>query len=169
MVLRDIPKLIDEPTIGLDVVVKDNIRKAIAAINAEEKTTVILTTHDLGDIETLSKRIVMIDKGRNVFSGTVGDLKESYGQMRQLNFELERAEELEKLDYKSRFNLSDDDIALKSDGLSCEVRFNSAHAPVSEVVSYTLATAKVSDISVKDADIEEIIRRLYQKGVEADA
>lgn len=165
------PKVLflDEPTIGLDVVVKDNIRKAIAAINAEEKTTVILTTHDLGDIETLSKRIVMIDKGRNVFEGTVSDLKESYGQMRQLNFELERAEELEKLDYKSRFNLSDDDIALKSDGLSCEVRFNSAHAPVSEVVSYTLATAKVSDISVKDADIEEIIRRLYQKGVEADA
>ena len=49
------------------------------------------------------------------------------------------------------------------------MRFNSAHAPVSEILSYTLSTAKVSDISVKDADIEEIIRRLYQKGVETDA
>ena len=62
------PKVLflDEPTIGLDVVVKDNIRKAIAKINEEEHTTVVLTTHDLEDIELLSKRIVMIDKGSKV-------------------------------------------------------------------------------------------------------
>ena len=65
------PKVLflDEPTIGLDVVVKDNIRKAIEHINHHEKTTVILTTHDLADIEQLSKRIVMIDKGSKVFDG----------------------------------------------------------------------------------------------------
>ena len=62
------PKVLflDEPTIGLDVVVKDNIRKAITKINEEEHTTVVLTTHDLEDIELLSKRIVMIDKGSKV-------------------------------------------------------------------------------------------------------
>ena len=67
------PKVLflDEPTIGLDVVVKDNIRKAIEKINAEEHTTVILTTHDLEDIELLAKRIVMIDKGSKVFDGKI--------------------------------------------------------------------------------------------------
>ena len=80
------PKVLflDEPTIGLDVVVKDNIRKAIAKINEEEHTTVVLTTHDLEDIELLSKRIVMIDKGSKVFDGKITDLKEKYGQMREL-------------------------------------------------------------------------------------
>ena len=65
------PKVLflDEPTIGLDVVVKDNIRKAIKAINEEENTTVILTTHDLQDVENLCNRIVMIDKGLKVFDG----------------------------------------------------------------------------------------------------
>ncbi len=165
------PKVLflDEPTIGLDVVVKDNIRRAIAQINAEEKTTVILTTHDLSDIELLANRIVMIDKGKNVFDGTVGELKQNYGQMRELNFELQSAEALKSLEYKSRFDLGDEDLFIESDGVKVTVRFNSELVPVSDMLSYTLSMVGVSDISVKDADIEEIIRRLYKKEVRIDA
>lgn len=164
------PKVLflDEPTIGLDVVVKDNIRKAIEKINAEDQTTVILTTHDLADIELLSKRIVMIDKGKNVFDGKISDLKAKYGQMRELVFVLENPRDLEKLGYKEHFNFCDDDLTIKKDGISVNVRFNSSVVPVAEMLSYTLSKITVKDISVTDADIEEIIRRLYKQEVTAD-
>ncbi len=164
------PKVLflDEPTIGLDVVVKDNIRKAIEKINAEEQTTVILTTHDLSDIELLSKRIVMIDKGKNVFDGKITELKAKYGQMRELEFIPQNMNELSKLDYRSKFNFDDDDICVKTDGPTVNVRFNSAVSPVPAMLSYTLDHISVKDMSVKDADIEEIIRRLYKQEVTVD-
>ena len=162
------PKVLflDEPTIGLDVVVKDNIRKAIAKINEEEHTTVVLTTHDLEDIELLSKRIVMIDKGSKVFDGKITDLKEKYGQMRELAFVSPDENVLKALGYAEKFRLSDDDLIQEQDGTSCKIRFNSAIVPVSDMLSYTLSKINVKDINVKDADIEEIIRRLYKEGVE---
>ena len=161
------PKVLflDEPTIGLDVVVKDNIRKAIEHINKHEKTTVILTTHDLADIELLAKRIVMIDKGKNVFDGTIPELKTKYGQIRELHFDTDTPNINKILSYKEHFNFPDEDIWVEADGSSVKVRFNSQIVPVSEMLSYTLNKAKINDISVKDADIEEIIRRLYKQGV----
>ena len=74
------PKVLflDEPTIGLDVVVKDNIRKAIEKINAEEQTTVILTTHDVSDIETLCEKMMVIDKGVLLYDGNLTELKTLY-------------------------------------------------------------------------------------------
>lgn len=162
------PKVLflDEPTIGLDVVVKDNIRRAIAKINAEENTTVVLTTHDLEDIELLSKRIVMIDKGSKVFDGKITDLKQRYGQMRELGFVSADEGALNKLGYAERFGLSQDDLSQEQDGSSYKIRFNSSIVPVSDMLSYTLSKISVKDINVKDADIEEIIRRLYKEGVE---
>lgn len=162
------PKVLflDEPTIGLDVVVKDNIRKAIAKINEEEHTTVVLTTHDLEDIELLSKRIVMIDKGSKVFDGKITDLKEKYGQMRELAFVSPDENALNALGYAEKFGLSADDLIQEQDSTSYKIRFNSAIVPVSDMLSYTLSKINVKDINVKDADIEEIIRRLYKEGVE---
>ena len=152
------PKVLflDEPTIGLDVVVKDNIRRA----------TVILTTHDLADIEQLSKRIVMIDKGQKVFDGAIASLKSKYGQIREFHFETDTPALVTAEDYARRFSLDIDDCGVETDGKAVKVRFNSASVPVSDMLSYTLSRVNVSDISVKDADIEEIIRRLYSKGVE---
>lgn len=161
------PKVLflDEPTIGLDVVVKDNIRKAIMKINAEEQTTVILTTHDISDIELLCKRIVMIDKGKNVFDGDLHELKSKYGQMRELHFETDTQDVKKILSYKEHFGFVDDDISIDTEGSFVKVRFNSAIVPVSDMLSYTLQKVNINDISVKDADIEEIVRRLYKQGV----
>ena len=162
------PKVLflDEPTIGLDVVVKDNIRKAIEYINRQEKTTVILTTHDLADIELLANRIVMIDKGQKVFDGAIASLKSKYGQIREFHFETDTPALVTAEDYARRFSLDIDDCGVETDGKAVKVRFNSTSVPVSDMLSYTLSRVNVSDISVKDADIEEIIRRLYSKGVE---
>lgn len=161
------PKVLflDEPTIGLDVVVKDNIRKAIEYINKQEKTTVILTTHDLSDIELLSNRIVMIDKGSNVFDGTIPELKSKYGQIRELHFETDTADVSSVLAYSEHFGIGKDDVSIEAEGSSVKVRFNSSIVPVSDMLGYTLGKINITDISVKDADIEEIIRRLYKQGV----
>ena len=162
------PKVLflDEPTIGLDVVVKDNIRKAIEYINRQEKTTVILTTHDLADIELLADRIVMIDKGTNVFDGSISELKTKYGQIRELHFETDSPNAAEILSYEKHFGFKEDDLSLEPEGKTVKVRFNSSVVPVSEMLAYTLSKISIRDISVKDADIEEIIRRLYKQGVE---
>lgn len=70
---------LDEPTIGLDLVVKDNIREAIREINEQYETTVVLTTHDIGDIEELCSRIIIIDSGKLIYDGSLSDLKDRYG------------------------------------------------------------------------------------------
>ncbi len=165
------PKVLflDEPTIGLDVVVKDNIRKAIKAINAEENTTVILTTHDLKDVENLCERIVMIDKGSKVFDGDISDLKKKIGQSRELTFVPENTDVLKELNYKKEFNLSDDDLEVSDNGVSVTVRFNSGKVSVERMLNYTLSKIHVKDISVTDADIEEIIKGIYRSEVSLDA
>ena len=164
------PKVLflDEPTIGLDVVVKDNIRKAIAEINKNEKTTIILTTHDLSDIELLCKRIVMIDKGKKVYDGDLDSMKEKYGKMREIHINLKSVEDMNKLSFAERFSLSTDDLEINVDGKKAVVKFNSSKVQVSDMLSYILGTITVKDIAVSEADIEEIIRRLY-KGNEAEA
>lgn len=80
------PKVLylDEPTIGLDLVVKDNIRQAIKEINEKYQTTVILTTHDIGDIEELCSRIIMIDEGKKIYDGSLEKLKDTYGTTRKI-------------------------------------------------------------------------------------
>ncbi len=161
------PKVLflDEPTIGLDVVVKENIRSAIRKINEEEGTTVILTTHDLSDIELLCERIVMIDKGRKVFDGGLSKLKGEFGQMRTFSFELQNAEDIRKLGYHDHFKLSDDDLSLSVSGKSVSVKFNTDKVKVEDIISYTLSSVHIKDMEIRDVEIEEIIKRLYKREV----
>ena len=165
------PKVLflDEPTIGLDVVVKDSIRKAIRKIQSESGTTIILTTHDLEDIELLCKRIVMVDKGKKVFDGELAELKRRFGQMREMHFELTDFDDFCKLGYATDFDFDKEDICVNVTGCSVDVRFNSDTVSVEDMLSYTLKRVHVKDINVKDADIEEIIRRLYLGGGDLDA
>ena len=161
------PKVLflDEPTIGLDVVVKENIRNAIRKINAEEGTTVILTTHDLADIEFLCERIVMIDKGKKVFDGGIAELKHNFGDVRTLEFELVNAPDFKLLDYHRRFKLTQDELTAERDGAKATVRFDTAKVSVEDIISYTLSTVHVKDLNIKDVEIEEIIKRLYRREV----
>ncbi len=94
------PKVLylDEPTIGLDLVVKDNIRKAIKEINEKYQTTVILTTHDIGDIEELCSRIIIIDEGKKIYDGTLEHLKDTYGSKRKVVMEVKNIESVKNLD-----------------------------------------------------------------------
>ena len=84
------PKVLflDEPTIGLDVIVKDKIRQAIKKINSEQNTTIVLTTHDMLDIESLADKIIMIDKGKLAFQGSIEKLRSMYGEGKIITFKL---------------------------------------------------------------------------------
>ena len=160
------PKVLflDEPTIGLDVAVKNNIRKAITQINQEEKTTIILTTHDLNDIETLCKRIVMIDKGHLMYDGSLTQMKEQYGKFREINMSLFHYEDFDKFDLAKEFNLKDEDLKINRGKEKVTLTFNSEAVSVSNMLSGILAHTKVKDISVNDVNIEEIVCRMYGNG-----
>ncbi|HER4796372.1 sugar ABC transporter ATP-binding protein [Streptococcus pyogenes] len=154
------PKVLflDEPTIGLDVSVKDNIRRAITQINQEEKTTILLTTHDLSDIEQLCDRIIMIDKGQEIFDGTVTQLKQSFGKMKSLSFELKPGQE----QVVSQF-MGLPDITVERHELSLDIQYDSSRYQTADIIQKTMADFAVRDLKMTDVDIEDIVRRFYRK------
>ncbi len=156
------PKVLflDEPTIGLDVAVKDNIRKAITQINQEEQTTIILTTHDLADIELLCNRIYMIDKGEALFDGSVSQLKQTFGKIHEVDFELAASDCAIQLDFNEF-----PEVEVEQNDSLVKIRFDATKIAVPELLQYTMSRAQVKDVSVKDADIEEIIRRFFRKEI----
>lgn len=154
------PKVLflDEPTIGLDVSVKDNIRRAITQINQEEETTILLTTHDLSDIEQLCDRIFMIDKGQEIFDGTVSQLKETFGKMKTLSFELLPGQSHLVSHYEG---LSD--MTIDRQGNSLNIEFDSSRYQSADIIKQTLSDFEIRDLKMVDTDIEDIIRRFYRK------
>lgn len=160
------PKVLflDEPTIGLDVAVKNNIRKAITQINEQEKTTIILTTHDLNDIETLCKRIVMIDKGKIMYDGALSEMKQQYGKYREVNMSLFQNEDFEQFHFEEDLKLSGEDLKVVRNKEKITVTFHSGKISVSDLLSYILNKTQVKDISVNDVNIEEIVCRMYGNG-----
>ncbi|HHJ8566268.1 TPA: ATP-binding cassette domain-containing protein [Streptococcus pyogenes] len=154
------PKVLflDEPTIGLDVSVKDNIRRAITQINQEEETTILLTTHDLSDIEQLCDRIIMIDKGQEIFDGTVTQLKQSFGKMKSLSFEFKPGQE----QVVSQF-MGLPDITVERHELSLDIQYDSSRYQTADIIQKTMADFAVRDLKMTDVDIEDIVRRFYRK------
>lgn len=154
------PKVLflDEPTIGLDVSVKDNIRRAITQINQEEETTILLTTHDLSDIEQLCDRIFMIDKGQEIFDGTVNQLKETFGKMKTLTFELRPGQN----HVVSQFvGISDIHITRKE--LLLNIQYDSSRYQTADIIQKTFSDFAIRDLKMTDVNIEDIIRRFYRK------
>ena len=154
------PKVLflDEPTIGLDVSVKDNIRQAITQINQEEETTILLTTHDLSDIEQLCDRIFMIDKGQEIFDGTVNQLKETFGKMKTLTFELRPGQN----HVVSQFvGISDIHVTRKE--LLLNIQYDSSRYQTADIIQKTLSDFAIRDLKMTDVNIEDIIRRFYRK------
>ncbi len=162
------PKVLflDEPTIGLDVAVKNNIRKAITQINEEEKTTIILTTHDLNDIETLCKRIVMIDKGKIMYDGALTQMKQNYGKYREVNMSLFNNDDFEKFHFDEDLKVTDDAVKVDRNKEKITITFDSDAVRISDLLYYILSKTQVKDIAVKDVNIEEIVCRMYGKEVE---
>ncbi|HXW18666.1 MAG TPA: ATP-binding cassette domain-containing protein, partial [Candidatus Acidoferrales bacterium] len=148
---------LDEPTIGLDVVAKHHIREFLREINREFHTTVLLTTHDLDDIEELCRRILIIDHGKVIFDGELRELKHRLLRIKQVKFVLKDGADAPKL---ARFAV--DGVELQRvDELTYRFSFDRTHVSAADLIRRILASVEVRDLLIEDEPIEEIIKRIY--------
>lgn len=143
---------LDEPTIGLDVVSKHAVRGALARLNRERGVTVVLTTHDLSDVEELCQRILIVDGGRVIYDGTVDDLKHRYGDDRVLVIDLDEVRP-----------------PLEVRGLSCTrvdgprqwLQFARSELTAAEALARISDVTTVRDLTLEEPAVEDIVRRIY--------
>ena len=155
---------LDEPTIGLDVVVKENVRKAIKEINLKYGTTIILTTHDLDDIEELCNRIIIIDKGKKIYDGEIKGVKEEYGYLATVEIQVKEEISLESLNiFDDIYKDKDFKIDFKENKLF--ITFNINKISSSEIISRVMKKITVVDFVVKETSIEDIVKKMYKNEV----
>lgn len=161
------PKILylDEPTIGLDVVVKEKVRNAIKQINKKYNTTVILTTHDLEDIEELCDRIIIIDKGVKIYDGSLSEIKDKYGYMTNVSILIKKNELEDKININSYFNLYNNDLNLSDEDGKINITFNKNKISQMEIIQYFMENYILQDFSVKETSIDDIIKKIYRKEV----
>lgn len=161
------PKVLylDEPTIGLDIVVKDNIRKAIRQINRQYNTTVILTTHDIGDIEELCSRIIIIDEGRKIYDGTLQHLKDTYGTHRIVRMEVQ-AEPSQPLHQTLGVSQQDCTQAYDAQRKMLEVHFDKSKLHTPQILSAVMKETEVRDIQIVETELSQIVKQIYTHGLE---
>jgi ABC-2 type transport system ATP-binding protein len=149
---------LDEPTIGLDVVVKERIREFILEINKKRNTTVILATHDMSDIERLSSRVMVINSGKLVYDGNLDTLKRRYGSEEMIVAEL-----LNKIEDTSELTrLGVDEIKYQDNKIT--IKYDSLKINSSTVLRWLVDKAETKDISIKVTPIEDVIRKMYAIG-----
>lgn len=158
------PKIVflDEPTIGLDVSMKSKIRELIHALNKEKNTTVILTTHDMGDVDALCRRIVIIDKGKMLYDNDIEHLKGFFGSYRTLKIRVdgilsERAEEVTA-------QLPDFSVSADEEWIS--VLVDEEQATVMEVLNQLRSSFDIRDMQLEEISTEDVIKKIYEEGVE---
>lgn len=163
------PKVLylDEPTIGLDLVVKDNIRVAIKEINEKYQTTVVLTTHDIEDIEELCSRILIIDHGKLIYDGSLARLKEQYGTRRKVIMEVPDPARAAELPLHEYLTVSKEDYEIQTDpaGSTVTVAFDKNKLQVSDVIGQMMQHVQVKDIRVQETELADIVKAIYSNGV----
>jgi ABC-2 type transport system ATP-binding protein len=144
---------LDEPTIGLDIVAKARVREFLATVNRERDVTVLLTTHDLSDIERLCRRLLIIDHGRVIYDGGLEELIKRYGEERTLIVDLE--EPAEPLDVQGA-------RVVRVDGPRQWLRFRRDAVSAAELTAAVAAQARLVDLAIDEPDIEDVVSRIYR-------
>lgn len=163
------PKVIylDEPTIGLDIVVKDQIRDLIRSFKEQYGTTVMLTTHDMSDIEELCKRILVIDKGKLIYDGDLTTLKNTYGTSRSLELTVKEPskfildnllKEVGTLSNEAKFNYENNKLIIEH---------NRDKIDTVELIGTIVKYVGVKDIEIADMPVSDIIKKIYNGALEA--
>lgn len=147
--------ILDEPTIGLDVLSKQRLREFLVAERRERGTTLLLTTHDMGDIERLCDRVLVIDRGALAFDGTLAGLAATVGAQRLLVIDL--AVPTPPLSAIEGATL----IATESQGLRQSLAFDPQTTTAAAVLARVSAVAEVRDLAIEEPDIEDVVRRIY--------
>ena len=150
------PKIVylDEPTIGLDVLVKENIRKFIKSVNKEKNTTVILTTHDLKDIEDVCDRIILLDKGKIIYDGEKQKFKDMYGKYVIAEFIIS--------DKKAKFDDLENIQILEESDTNLKVKFSHEETTIVKVMDKLSEYCTIQDIHMREAELEDILKEIYK-------
>ncbi len=149
------PKLVflDEPSIGLDIIAKEKLRDFIIKVNKENKTTFIITTHDMQDIERLCNRVIIINHGRIIYDGPLEEIRKKYITDKHVEIKLS--------DRAKPFAFNGCKVIAKRD-YELELELDTRKAKIQDLINYLLKNFDVADIIVSDPPIEEIITKIYQ-------
>ncbi len=147
---------LDEPTIGMDAVAKERIRRFLGRINRERGVTVLISSHDMADIETLCPRVMIIDKGELVYDGSLEAIRQQYGRERILVVEF--TEEY------STLRLPAGEI-IRDEGLKKSIRFSRSEITAIDLISAIGSEFGIRDVSIEEPEIESIIRQIYEDGI----
>lgn len=145
---------LDEPTIGLDVIAKQNIRSVLRRLNEEEGVTIFLTSHDAGDIETLTKRTIVINHGRVVFDDTTRRLKRNYIRHKVIELVMEET--------NKPFTFKGAEVIKRTSG-RLKLRVPTSKGVLDKLLSYSVENFQIEDINIYDPPMEEIITVIYQE------
>lgn len=165
------PKIIflDEPTIGLDISVKNKIRGMIKNLNEIKRTTILLTSHDIGDIEKLCKRIVIIDKGTIIHEGDTKSFNNIFGSYRTLKVAVDDCSEeyFNKLssDIHNHFKISEPFKIMQKDDGWIDVTINQEHVMLLDVLNFFIKNHDIKDVKVEEIEFETVIEKVYQGGL----
>jgi ABC-2 type transport system ATP-binding protein len=145
---------LDEPTIGLDVVAKQRVREFLVTANRERGMTLLLTSHDLADIERLCSRILIIDRGRLIFDGDIDTLKARYGKERVLVVDLEEPGPALELDGAR---------VIRVEGPRQWIAFDRERVSAAQLTAAVATRVALRDLTVEEPDIENVVRRIYEE------
>jgi ABC-2 type transport system ATP-binding protein len=149
------PKIVylDEPTIGLDLIVKERIRAFIKEQNQTRGTTVILTTHDLGDIEELCQRVMIIDTGKLIYDGPLSTIKDRFGKYRMITFDTAQP--------VHDFGLPDGAELVSNEQQKLVLRFDRSRTSASKVASVVMEQIEVADFALAEPDLTSVVKQIY--------
>lgn len=157
---------LDEPTIGLDVEIRSKVRAIIKELNRVKGATVLLSSHDVGDIETLAKRIILIDKGKILYDGPTEKFNGIFGRYRTLKLDVHGLTEADiarlKTETAARAHGDKEIVFGEASGGWLGVSFDQDKHPLLDLLNPILASFPVKDIKVEEIEMEEVIKRVYE-------
>ncbi len=154
---------LDEPTIGIDVVAKERFRKFIASINRELQTTVLLTTHDMSDIERICQRIIMIEKGKIIYDGALTEMKKRFMPHHFLRVELAETAVTDQALASLMAEFDDGIVQIDSmTGSVLRLQFERERLSAADLIAHLVQYIAVKDIHIEEPDTETIVRELYE-------
>src|SRR6185436_20261410 len=156
---------LDEPTIGLDISVKAKIRSVIKELNRERNTTIILTTHDLGDVEALCQRIIIIDKGKILYDGDIKKVNALFGAYRTIKVQIDGFNEntlaLLRNKLTERFGKEHGIVVAETEEFWTDVTIDQARTPLSDVLGFVMSNFSVSDVRIVEISMENVVQQVY--------
>lgn len=158
------PKVVflDEPTIGLDVAMKSKIREMILELNRKKNTTVILTTHDMGDVDALCQRIVIIDKGKRLYDNDIEHLKKFFGAYRTLK--IRPRENMTEAVEKLKTRLASFDVTITNNDTWISILVNEEKICIMKVLEAAQEIISVRDMQLEEISTEDVIKKIYEGG-----